>query len=72
MRGADGTDDGARPGDCERGVHRLAGTDALEGGLDAETVGHLADRFDRGVAALGDDVGRTELAGDRLSRRVPG
>ena len=70
VRRADRARRSARPGDRERRRHRFAGPDALEGRLDAEPAGHLANGRDGRVAPLRDDVRRTELAGDRLAGRV--
>jgi hypothetical protein len=68
----DCTDDAARACDGERGVHRLAGSDAFQRGLDAETIGHLAYGLGGRIPTLLDDIRCTELAGDRLAGRVPG
>jgi hypothetical protein len=57
----------AGAGDVERRLHRLAGADALQGGVDAHAAGHLLDGLDGGVAALGDDVGGAELRCELLA-----
>jgi hypothetical protein len=44
--------------------------DALEHRVDALAGGELADVFDGRVAALGNDVGGTELAGERADGRT--
>ena len=67
VRNADEADHRAGAGDVERRLHRLAGADALERGVDADAVGQLLDRLDRRVAALGDDVGGAELRGELLA-----
>ena len=67
MRHADEADHRAGPGDAEGRLHRLARADALERRVDADAVGQLLDRLDGLVAALGDDVGRAELARERLA-----
>ena len=59
------------PGDAERRLHRLVGADALEHGVRADSPGDLLDRRAALLAALGDDVGGAELAGDLLARLVP-
>ena len=56
---ATGTDD------VECGDRRLFVTDALEHGVGAEAVGELADALDRLLAALADDIGRTEVLRQR-------
>lgn len=48
--------------------HRLLSSDALQHRVDANTFCHFLDAFNAFVAALGDDVSRTKLAGERLSR----
>ena len=42
----------------------------LEGGVDADSVGHLLDRIDRRLAALSEDVGGSERARHLLAPRV--
>ena len=71
MRDSDRADHRARAGDRECRSHRLVRPDTLEGGVDADTVGHRHDSLGRGVAALGEDVGGAELARQRLAGGVP-
>src|SRR2546421_1550355 len=61
-----------RPGsrNAQRRRHRLAGADAFEGRVDADAIRQVKDRLDRGVAALGKDVGGTKRTGDVLTGRV--
>jgi hypothetical protein len=56
--------------DCR--LEGLAGADALQGGVDADTVGELHDGLDGLVAALLDDVRGAELLGQHLTVRVTG
>ena len=46
--------------------HRLLGADGLDDRVRAEPAGEVLDRPDAVVAALGDDVGGAELAGQPL------
>src|SRR5262249_51490657 len=50
--------------DAHRGLERLASPDAFEGGIDADSIRHFLDRLNRRVAALDEDVSRTD---DRAS-----
>src|SRR6478672_10130115 len=61
-----------RAGTCDRkrGRHRLAGTNALERGVDPDPVCHLHDGLVCLLAALSEDVGGAELAGNSLASRV--
>jgi len=56
MRNTDASDGAARPGDAERGVHRMLGADAFEDGIDAEAAGQRAHAFDSLLPALTDDI----------------
>src|SRR5215218_8638020 len=56
---------------ADRLPHRFLGADALEHRVGADSVRQLHDARDTVVAALGDDVGRAELAGEPLPRFVP-
>ena len=58
--------------DGDRRLEGLAGADALQGGVDADTLGELHDGLDGLVAALLDDVGGAELFCQRLTVRVTG
>ena len=59
-----------RPRDRDRRLHGLAGADAFERGVDPDAAGEREDRLGRLLAALGDDVGRTERPGELLADRV--
>ncbi len=59
------------PGDAEGRRHRLASTDAFQDVVDANPIGHVHDSLGRRVATLGNDVCRTERAGQRLEGWVP-
>ncbi len=48
----------------------MAGSDALQGGVGARTVGQVLDPGHGVVAAFGDDVGGAELAGELLAWTV--
>src|SRR5207247_6073855 len=50
--------------------HRLLGADALQHRVGANSIGQLIDAGPSFVTALGDDVGRAELAGEFLPRLV--
>ena len=47
-------------------LHRLLGSDGLDGAVRTQPAGQLLDASDALIAALLDDVGRAELAGQRL------
>src|SRR5438034_6447548 len=70
VRHADVAHEAARAGGTNRLHHRLLGADALQHGVSTNTVGQLLDAFNALIAALGDDVGRAELAGEFLPRLV--
>ena len=70
VRDADVTDHPTGTGGADRLVHRLLGADALEHAVGADPVEQLLHRGDSRVAALGDDVGRAELARQRLAGLV--
>jgi len=72
VRGPDRADYGARASDSERRGHRLTRPHALEGGVHADAIGHRHDDLGRRITALGDDVGRAELASQRVARWVAG
>src|SRR5829696_9048265 len=57
----------ARPGGVDRLHHGLLGADGLDDRVGAEPAGEFLDPGDAVVAALGDDVGCTEFAGQRLA-----
>src|SRR4051794_23093337 len=67
---ADETHVTARPGGVDRLHHGLLGTDGLDHRVRAEPPGELLDPGNAVVAAFLDDVGGTELAGQRLAVRV--
>ena len=60
----------ARPGGVDRLHHGLLGADGLDHRVGAEPAGELLDPGDAVLAALLDDVGGAELAGQRLAVRV--
>ena len=66
MRHADVTYRPAGPGGFDGLQHRFLRAHALEDGVSADTVGELLDALDTLFAALGDDVGCAELAGELL------
>ena len=68
MRDADEADRGAGAGDREGLLHGGVVADALEHGVGADAAGDLPDELGALLAALGDDVGGAELAGDLLAR----
>ncbi|MFT3784851.1 MAG: hypothetical protein QM770_01630 [Tepidisphaeraceae bacterium] len=57
----------AAAGAANRLKHRLLCADAFEDRVRPRAFGHLHDDFDAVVAALGDDVGRAELARELLA-----
>ncbi len=63
LRHADAADGAARPRDPHRGLKSFLETNALEHRVRALSPGQLAHPLDRLSAALGDDVGGAELAG---------
>ena len=69
---ADEADIAAGPRRAQRLLHGLFGAHALQHSADADTAGQLLDAGDAVVAAPGDDVGGTELAGRILPGLVPG
>src|SRR6476660_3627639 len=68
QRDADGADHASRADDAGAGLDGLVGTDALQCGVDAGTVGEAQDGPDGVVTAILDDVGGPELLGDGLPR----
>src|SRR5581483_11302208 len=71
VRHADVADRAARPRRFDRLHHRLLRPDTLQHRIGADALRQLLDALDALVAALGHDVGRAELARERLTRRVP-
>src|SRR4051812_43301275 len=70
VRHADIADRTARPRAPDRLHHRLLSADALEHRIGADAVRELLNPFNALVAALRDDVGRTELARELLAGLV--
>src|SRR5207244_4434832 len=67
---ADEADVAAGPGGADGLHHRLLSADGFDHGVGAKAVGEVLDPGDAVVAALGDDVGGTELPGELLARGV--
>src|SRR5712691_12704319 len=68
---ADVADVPAGAGGADGLHHRLLGADGLDDRVRAEPAGELLDLRHALIAALGDDVGRAELAGELLAGLVP-
>ncbi len=68
---ADEADVAAGAGGVDGLHHGLLGADGLDDRVGAEAAGELLDLRDALLAALLDDVGGAELAGQRLAVRVP-
>src|ERR671911_2738456 len=71
MRHADVTHRPAWPRGLDGLHHRLLRAHALEDGVGADTLRELLDALDTPFAALSDDVGCAELAGELLPGLVP-
>src|SRR5690606_19393309 len=71
VRQPDDADVPARPDRAEGLRHRVLRADGLDDAVRAEPVGELADALDSLLAALRDDLRRTEGARELLARRVP-
>jgi hypothetical protein len=65
LRHADAADRAAGARDADRGVYRRAVPDALQHRVDALAAGELSDTLDGLLAAVRDDVGGAEVAGQR-------
>src|SRR4051812_44001981 len=61
---ADASDRATRACDLDRRLDRLVEADTFEHRIDALTVGQSLDALDRLLAALTDDLGRAEVAGE--------
>ena len=66
MRHADVTHRPTWPRGFDGLQHRLLSTHALEDRVSSDALRQLLDAFDTLLAALGDDVGCAELAGELL------
>src|SRR5439155_8187930 len=68
---AHAADSTSRTGDLDSRLDSLVETDALEHRMSTEPAGQLLDPLNRLLAALRDDIGRSELARERDPVRVP-